>query len=388
MSIILEPLAHNIIDNICERSCKIKRIVKGIIESETLLWFQFDKEITPPADDDCDSYLLAVIMDAMKENQNIEINGSISKGLLSNLIEYQAAWVKWLPDTYSQVDITCNNIRKPDILTPGAICAFSGGVDATFSVWMHSQSKFSYRTQDIQLCSIVHGFDIPIEDENAFVNATKTAKETLSSIELELYPIKTNYRKISKVSWEHAFSCALVATLNNFKSKVGTCIVGSSEPYNSLVIPWGSSPITDHLLSSDDFVVLHDGASHSRTEKVKEISQWKAGIDKLRVCWQGDLKDRNCGVCEKCVRTKLNFLAVNSSIPACFPPSDIIRDLHGINLKHDAVLAEWKQIYEYSINNNIDEPWLTKVEQITHNKKTSNELKETLKKLIKLVFKR
>ena len=48
-------------------------------------------------------------------------------------------------------------------------------------------------------------------------------------------------------------------------------LIGSSEPYDALVIPWGSSPITDYLLSGDRLSIVHDGAGFSRTDKVAEV---------------------------------------------------------------------------------------------------------------------
>jgi len=368
MLIQLVPLEHEITNNSFVRRCKIKRTNSDGLEDEIDFWFKIDKSVSLPQDDDCDAYLLAIVMDAMKENKNIEVKGGVSKQLLSNIVEYQAAWNKWLPNIYSQIDITCDYIRDDIKKVPGAICAFSGGVDSTFSVWRHSQLKCSHRSQKINLSSIVHGFDIPLNDKTAFNNARSRSQKALSDVGINLMPIETNYRRISRVNWEHSFSCALVATLSNFKNVAGTCIVGSSEPYDSLVIPWGSSPITDHLLSSGEFVVIHDGASHSRTEKVKEISTWKAGAENLRVCWQGDLKDRNCGVCEKCVRTKLNFLAVKAPIPTCFPKSNIINDLNGVALNNDVVRAEWRQLYEIAGKNRIEEPWVQKLPAIINRK--------------------
>ncbi|NES42742.1 hypothetical protein [Moorena sp. SIO2C4] len=365
----IEPLNRETTDSDCVRRCRIKRIDGDVQVDQTELWFQFDKSIVPPEDNDCDSYLLAVIMDAMKEERDVIVKGEVSKQLLSNLVEYQVAWYKWLPDLYSYINISAESIRDNSTPVSGAICAFSGGVDATFSVWRHSQAKFSHRSQDIKLCSIVHGFDIPLREETSFNNASKRAQETLKDIQLKLVPIKTNYREITTVNWEHAFSCVLVAVLSNFKKVAGTCIVGSSEPYDSLVIPWGSSPITDHLLSSGDFHVIHDGASHNRTEKVKEICDWKVGIENLRVCWQGDLKDRNCGKCEKCVRTKLNFLATGNPIPICFPDSNILDDIKEITLPNEAVRGEWRQIYEYANKNEVKDSWVGQLRR-TLNKKS------------------
>ncbi|WP_205695299.1 hypothetical protein [Corallincola luteus] len=292
----------------------------------------------------------------------------MSKQLLSNLTEFQAVWCKWLPNVYSQVNIHVDTIREEEHPKNGAICAFSGGVDATFSVWMHKQSKFGYRSQNIKLCSIVHGFDIPLKDKVAFNNTVKRSEETLADLGLEIKPIRTNYREITKVSWEHAFSSALVATLSNYKSLAGTCIVGSSEPYDSLVIPWGSSPITDHLLGSGDFIVMHDGASHSRTEKVKEISSWPLGLSNLRVCWEGDIRDRNCGKCEKCLRTQLNFLAVNAPIPTSFEPIDIIAAMKKIELKNNVIRAEWRQTRQYAKEHGIDDDWVKQIPKVIKRK--------------------
>lgn len=357
-TIHLEPLPYQQTSNECVRRCRISRFDNQTHIDSTELWFRFDKSINPPAVDDCDSYLLAVIMDAMKENRDLILYGSVSRQLLSNLVEYQAAWNKWLPAVYHCVDIQPDEIRENVIPIRGAVCAFSGGIDATFSVWRHMQNKNSYRTQQINFCSIVHGFDIHLKDHRAFTGALNQAQKVVGDFGLRLEPISTNCRNISRVSWPDAFSCALAATLGNFKNHAGTCIIGSSEPYNSLVFPLGSSPITDHLLSSGDFIVLHDGASHSRTEKVKEIATWRIGVDNLRVCWQGALKDRNCGTCEKCLRTKLNFLVTNNPIPSCFPDTDIIRDLKNVTFRSDAIRAEWRQIYEYAKENNLSAPWV------------------------------
>ena len=214
------------------------------------------------------------------------------------------------------------------------------------------------------------------------------AQSTLQNIELDLFAIKTNYRKIAKVRWEDAFAIALVAVLNNFKNHAGTCLIGSSEPYDELVIPWGSSPLTDHLLSSEVFTVIHDGASHSRTEKVGEISDWPVGIKNLRVCWQGKDKYKNCGQCEKCIRTKLNFLAVGAPIPECFPESDIYSDLDKIKLPlaNEPIRTEYRQIRDSAIKNGISAPWVKRMTVIANKKpiiETLLPLHSTRRKIVK-----
>lgn len=369
MIIQLEPLENELTDGYNIRKCKIKYLDNNnTITDEKELWFRLDKSIPLPDETDCDAYVMAMMLDAMKAGRKLVVKGCVSGQLLSNLIEFQASWHKCLPNDYKFVDISVDNVRSPRANVPGAICAFSGGLDACFSVWRHSQAKWSYRSQNINLCSIVHGFDIPLEDDAAFANAHKRSASMLDDLNIKLIPIKTNFREISSVMWGHAFAGALAATLSNFKRLAGTCIIGSSEPYDALFIPCGSSPITDHLLSSDEFQIIHDGASHNRTEKAKEVTEWKVGTENLRVCWEGDLKDRNCGYCEKCVRTKINFLAVGANIPKCFPASDIMVDLEQIRLKSPIIRAEWQQMLDVARSHNINAPWVKKLPKIIRKK--------------------
>jgi len=366
---LLKPLANEVRGNDVLRRCCVSRLDGETLLNENELWFQFPKTVNAPESDDCDSYLLAMLMDGMLEGRNIVIKGSVSRKLLSNLTEFQSALNKRSLNMYKIVQMEADTIKEDGTSVPGAVCAFSGGVDATFSVWRNSQNKNSYRSQKINFCSLVHGFDIPLSDVKAFDNALTAASKTLSDINLEIIPIRTNYRKITKVNWEHGCGAALVGTLSNFKRLAGTCLVGSSEPYDSLVMPWGSCPLTDHLLSSDGFTVIHDGASHNRTEKVNEIADWITGVNNLRVCWQGHLKDRNCGKCEKCLRTSLNFLACNQPIPKCFPESIVMeKELKHIVLGNDLVRAEWNQILEYANRNNINSNWKMALSRVVRRK--------------------
>lgn len=339
------------------RRCSLLRIDDGRTTDSRELWFEVKGRFEPPAADDCDAYLLAMVMDAMHERRDLVIRGSVSKTLLSNLVEYQAAWHKWLPADYGTVEMQPERIRGGETAREGALCAFSGGVDATFSVWRHTQRKFSHRSQNIKACALVHGFDIPLDQNAEYRNAFNRAEQTLRDVGLELIEFRTNYKLVAASPWGHSFACALVAALSNIKRLAGTCVIGSSEPYDMLVVPWGSSPITDHLLTSGEFAVIHDGANCDRTEKVAEIAGWTAGVDNLRVCWEGELTDRNCGKCEKCLRTKLNFLAAGHRVPPSLPGGDPAADIRSVYLRNDAVRAEWEQIYRHARAQAIRADW-------------------------------
>lgn len=379
MTLTLRPQPLITAADFQQRGCLVEGLAPSSRgEGDRHLWFRFPKDLPAPSDDDCDAYVLALLLDAMRcGHDQMDVQGSVSLELLRNLEELQLAWHKWYPDLYRLVDIRCERVRSGDSLTEGAVCAFSGGVDATFSVWRHSQRLAGYGSRDIRMCVIVHGFDIPLSQPDVFERAANRSAATLADINIPLVRVSTNYRDISDVNWEHACGSALAGALSNFREFAGTGIIGSSEPYDSLVIPWGSSPITDHLLSSDGFRVIHDGAGFNRTEKVAVIEGWREGVNNLRVCWQGEALDRNCGRCEKCLRTRLNFLATGQPQPKCFPDTDLLQDMKRVRLKNDIARSEWRQIYRYATEHGVRAPWVSRIPAVIRRKRLKDYLKPT-----------
>jgi hypothetical protein len=72
------------------------------------------------------------------------------------------------------------------------------------------------------------------------------------------------------------------------------------------------------------------GASWYRTEKAAIIAANPVVLDNIRVCYERPELGEDCGSCEKCLRTKLNFYAAGvKRVPALgSPPSiDEIRNI-------------------------------------------------------------
>lgn len=78
----------------------------------------------------------------------------------------------------------------------------------------------------------------------------------------------------------------------------------------------GSTPVADHLMSGDLIQLVHDGAGYSRTEKVARLADCPLAVERLKVCCSGRDPSTNCGRCEKCLRTMLNFLAAGRDVPS------------------------------------------------------------------------
>ncbi|MGB9668889.1 MAG: hypothetical protein ACPL0B_00755 [Anaerolineales bacterium] len=69
----------------------------------------------------------------------------------------------------------------------------------------------------------------------------------------------------------------------------------------------GTSPITDHWLSTETVEIIHHGSQNNRIEKLEEIASWELPQKYLRVCTDASKREdlRNCSQCNKCLRTMI-----------------------------------------------------------------------------------
>jgi hypothetical protein len=345
------------------RSCDVQRF-SGEREdtSPANLWFSLPESAPAPREGDAEPFVVALLMQAMAEGRTLVVkSGAVSHELLSNLTEFRDAWVAWCPEKYSRIDFDPERVEVGYSRPSAAVGAFSGGVDATFSMWRHVRKGCGYRAQDIRYGAVIQGFDIPLGNDAALNSFLLRATPRLARLGVKAIPVSTNFREIVTIRWLDVFAIGVVSCLWQFASECGVGILGSSQCYDHLIMPVGSSPATDHLLTGAGFRTMLDGAGYGRTEKVKQLSEWPDAVSDLRVCWQGSEKDRNCGECEKCLRTMLNFRAVGLSWPSCFP-REISKDaLARVRWSTIGGVAAWQQLVFCARSNHIRESWVDDV---------------------------
>jgi hypothetical protein len=75
---------------------------------------------------------------------------------------------------------------------------------------------------------------------------------------------------------------------------------------------FGSHPELDPLWSSSAVRIIHYGGDRTRRQKTAAIASYAPAQKYLRVCWEHRTPELNCGECEKCVRTQLEFLTAGN----------------------------------------------------------------------------
>ncbi len=324
------------------------------------VYYEFDR-VMPWVDDmPLDGHVLGVLLHAAAAGRTLHVHGGVTRGMLRHMDELLMVWSRWKPDSYKHIDIIAERVIDGGGMAASgkAIAAFSGGVDATFTALRHTALLPADLRYGLDTLLIVHGFDVRLDNEGDFEKLCERAQPVVRQFQMNLRVMRTNSKEMLGQHWEDSFGLELAACLHMYSAEFAAGLIGSSEPYDALVLPWGSTPVTDPLLSGDCFRVVHDGAGFSRTEKVAALAQQPALCKALKVCWRCEDQSSNCGVCEKCVRTRLNFLAVGGNTLSFMPGELVLSDIRRMVIHNAAQLAELAGIVQYCDAHGVAGEWL------------------------------
>jgi hypothetical protein len=155
------------------------------------------------------------------------------------------------------------------------------------------------------------GFDMPLHLTQSIAELTRSYAVMMKGLGVEFVVGSTNIRKfVNTVAWTNAHGQALAAAALFFKNSWRNFYIPSS--YASGSHPkWGTHPSLDPLLSTESLKFIHHGIEANRVNKLSLISTYSETYDRLRVCWIQDLGLKNCGECEKCIRTMIALALQN-----------------------------------------------------------------------------
>lgn len=344
------------------------------------LFFRLPIEHRPSLTPAADPFVVATVFHVLSSGADLEVHGTVSPSLLRGLEDFQAVWCRWLPDRYRPFDVVAEAEREePREKDARAVMVFSGGLDSCCTAWRHTRGNLGRRTRQLEAAMMAHGFDIPVDQNEMFARALVGARAILGSIGVPLIPIVSNIR-VLRDDWEHVHGAALAACMHLFAKGYSTGLIANSHTYEALRLPWGSNPLTDPMLSSTSLSIVHDGCELARAEKAEIVADWHEARDHLRVCWEGDALDRNCGTCLHCLRTALNFASVGRPIPPGIPvpsPADAVERLR--SLETSAVhLGHHDKIVAAARDRMLTDPWIAELESFIDDRRKLAERQKTL----------
>jgi len=294
-----------------------------LIEAPDTLWFKFPLSYQDYITDRADGFVVGLLPTAMKLGENIEVEGDMSPRLAHGIEEYQQVQKVWWPRQFKKIDIIYKSVKKDaDTGKKGATgCSFSGGVDSFYTLWKHLPENETIPDYRITHCLLINGFDKDVDLENTgLFDRTKQVYEPMfHELGLNLLISCTNLQEFRLAAIESrdlhcSFGSAITASVLVLGNLLSRFYLPGSHTYEyDRLIPEGAHAVLDHLLSTENLEIIHDGAEASRVEKTTTISNWPATYSKLRVCFNKTKFNNQTGVienccrCEKCIRTMISL---------------------------------------------------------------------------------
>lgn len=270
------------------------------------IWFEVPRAYSDFVSERGELWAVLLTPCAMVLGEDLQLELPVDPLLLENLNGVQKIWAGW----YSWVSpITINAKAVTDDRPPrraSGVC-FSGGIDSYYSLVRLGKTLGRASEAPCYLLTL-WGFDIPLTKDREFEGVKELGYECAERFDSSLIPIATNLRELPGYQWQFdvmSHSAALASVGHLLSNQIRNVVVGSTHDFKRL-IPWGSHPLVDHLFSSAETSIVHDGATVDRVEKTRVISEVPDALAELRVCNRKRSRE-NCSECSKCLRTMVSI---------------------------------------------------------------------------------
>jgi len=257
------------------------------------LWIESNVELDRKAD----AWLYLLLPVAMQLGEDLEIQGKLSKSAVDSFYTAKKELLRGHPKM-TDIELIYSEPLLEDISSKRQVGLFySGGVDSTYA---------AETLADVSALVSVWGFDIPIKNERHWQLSLELIEPYAKSLNRELIQVRTNIRELTNglLEWGgdyHGTALSGIATaLANQLEKVYVAAGFVRQSPN-----WGHSPILYNAYSTASLSI-------EETDPVKRIAkaQYLANNPRtltIRACYRNMHGKANCGVCKKCIRTRLEF---------------------------------------------------------------------------------
>jgi hypothetical protein len=294
------------------------------------IWFEVSEECAEFLTDSGNPWLACLIPLAVTLGEALHISRPIDRLFFDNMQELMRIWKGWYPHLHI-VPIEAEIIdSEPRRLPAKTASFFSGGVDSFHAILHNDENAVSTSSTVVDDLVAIWGFDVSLRNLNAFKRVRESLQIAADELGKELVVISSNLRDTQFQQADFSFLAHvsfLASAVLALEARYSTVLIPSSYAEKDLH-PWGSHPLTDPLYSSKKTTFIHYSCEFDRIEKTKFIAQSDTALRALRVCWLSD-SGENCGVCNKCYRTKIT-LALVDALDRCTTFSDKRLDLNKV----------------------------------------------------------
>lgn len=287
------------------------------------LWFDVPEAWADGIGASGNPWLAALLPLAVTLGEPLELPLPVDPALRDGVEAVMRVWKGWFPAHYAPIAIRAEMAPAAPASGAGRTGTFfSAGVDSFHTLLRHEPGGDALRRFAIDDLVTVWGLDVPLERAAAFAALHGSIREVAAALGKTPVTLATNLRETGwrDANWGRiAQGPALAAIALVLEERYRRMLIPSSVPFHS-ARAWGTHPLVDPLLSTTRLELRDDGALSRRIGKTEALVGSPLALRHLHVCW-AEGSERNCGRCEKCLRTLTTFELFGARDRAVtFPP--------------------------------------------------------------------
>lgn len=307
---IIKSPEKRILDNKCRVEC-----IFTINETEKTLYYDFPKEYYNfLVTENCDAFLVGLVLLAMKNGENIYIDGKVSAKLYFNLLNYFIPIFSTIHNHFAVINLKCKQLNYSPLKSESKVATgVSCGVDSMSTIFSHLNDDAYPIDYLVYLNAGSHGHWADRKSKLIYKRRLDNAMLFSKSIGKNIIEISTNLSELIQIEFQSSHSIRNLSCILNLQNLFSHYLYASAQKvqYHSVNSKDGSGwdIYINKLLETETTSFSTSMVQYSRFERVKLISNEKGVNHFLDVCVSPDPngKKLNCSRCYKCLRTLISL---------------------------------------------------------------------------------
>jgi hypothetical protein len=261
-----------------------------------------------------DAALVALLVLAMKNGEDIYVNGKLSAKLYYTLSVYLIDALCLSNSEYSRIRISVQSLSD-NVFNDGKIAAtgISCGIDSFSTIVTHLDIEENYKINYlVHFNAGSHGlFGGEISNEVYNKRLTRI-KEYSKLVNLQLIEISSNVADIIKEEFQKLHSIFHLSCILAIQKKISIYYYASAYRFDHFYLNKKDTSDWDimllKLIETESVSFYSSMAQYTRFQRTEIISTYRPSYKFLDVCTDShNAKKINCSKCEKCLRTQISL---------------------------------------------------------------------------------
>jgi hypothetical protein len=273
--------------------------------SQEEYWYEVGEDAAGSLSESGNAWVAALLPLAVTLGEPLRLGTApVDAALLENAARLMTIWKSWYPSlSIVPIEADVRDSATPASTPTKTVSFLSGGIDSYCTALVHRE-----KAPIIDEFMIVHGFNIPLADREAFAGMRAVLEKAAAHLGHPLVSVETNIKqtRLRVARWGQLFYGPALASVGLALEKRYANVIISASLNDAHLMPWGSHPLTDPLCSTSRTRILHDGTQFTRVEKTERVAQDRGLLNLVHVC-AVSFSDRDCGACHKCYLTMITL---------------------------------------------------------------------------------